>query len=109
MIPNRLLFEMDVLRARWGWLLSLGILMATLGTIALLIVPATTIGTGLVAGWLLVFTGIIEMVHAFRVRLWGGLVLSPYRWSARAPCRSTSRDPSSSRSGCLDTAVRIVS
>lgn len=73
MIPNRLLFEMDVLRSRWGWLLSLGILMATLGTIALLIVPAATIGTALVAGWLLVFSGIIEMVHAFRVRLWGGL------------------------------------
>src|SRR5215469_8594576 len=31
MVPNRLLFEMDVLRPKWGWLLFLGILMATLG------------------------------------------------------------------------------
>lgn len=69
------MFEIDVLRSRWGWLLFLGILMATLGTIALLIVPAATIGTALVAGWLLVFSGIIEMVHAFRVRLWGGRFL----------------------------------
>lgn len=75
MVPNRLLFEMDVLRPRWGWLLFLGIVMATLGTIALLIVPAATIGIALVAGWLLVLSGIIEMVHAFRVRLWGGLFL----------------------------------
>lgn len=75
MVPNRLLFEMDVLRPRWGWLLFLGIVMATLGTIALLIVPAATLGIALVAGWLLVLSGIIEMVHAFRVRLWGGLFL----------------------------------
>lgn len=75
MVPKRLLFEMDVLRPRWGWLLFLGIVMATLGTIALLIVPAATIGIALVAGWLLVLSGIIEMVHAFRVRLWGGLFL----------------------------------
>jgi len=75
MVPNRLLFEMDVLRPNWGWLLFLGILMATLGTIALLIVPATTIGTALVMGWLLVISGIIEMVHAFRVRRWGGFFL----------------------------------
>ena len=75
MVPNRLLSEMDVLRPRWGWLLFVGILMATLGTIALLMVPAATIGTALVAGWLLVFSGIIEMVHAFRVRRWGGLFL----------------------------------
>lgn len=75
MVPNRLLFEMDVLRPRWGWLLFLGIVMATLGTIALLIVPAATIGIAPVAGWLLVLSGIIEMVHAFRVRLWGGLFL----------------------------------
>jgi uncharacterized membrane protein HdeD (DUF308 family) len=75
MIPNRLVFEMDVLRLRWGWLLFVGILMATLGTVALMIVPAATIGTALVAGWLLVVSGIIEMVHAFRVRRWGGLFL----------------------------------
>lgn len=75
MIPNRLLFEMDVLRPKWGWLLALGILMATLGTITLLIVPAATIGTTLIVGWLLIFSGIIEMAHAFSVRRWGGLFL----------------------------------
>jgi uncharacterized membrane protein HdeD (DUF308 family) len=49
--------------------------MATLGTIALLIVPAATIGTALVLGWLLLFSGILEMVHAIRVRRWGGFFL----------------------------------
>jgi len=49
--------------------------MATLGTIALFIAPAATIGTALVMGWLLVFSGVIEMVHAFGVRRWGGFFL----------------------------------
>jgi uncharacterized membrane protein HdeD (DUF308 family) len=49
--------------------------MVILGTIALFIMPAATIGTVLVLGWLLVFSGIIEMIHGFRVRRWGGLFL----------------------------------
>ena len=43
--------------------------------IALLTVPAATIGTVVVAGWLLVFSAIVEMVHTFRVRVWSGLFL----------------------------------
>jgi uncharacterized membrane protein HdeD (DUF308 family) len=37
--------------------------------------PAATIGTSLVLGWLLVISGVLEMIHAFRVRRWGGLFL----------------------------------
>lgn len=70
-----LIFECDIVRPRWGWLLLLGILMVVLGTIALFIMPAATIGTALVLGWLLVVSGILELVHAFRVRRWGGLFL----------------------------------
>ena len=70
-----LLFESDVIRARWGWLLFLGILMAFLGIVALFLIPAATIGTAIVLGWLLVISGVIELIHAFRVRRWGGLFL----------------------------------
>jgi uncharacterized membrane protein HdeD (DUF308 family) len=75
MITSPLFFEFENLRHRWGWLLGLGIIMVALGTIALFITPAATIGTVLVLGWLLVISGVIEMVHAFRVRRWGGLFL----------------------------------
>jgi uncharacterized membrane protein HdeD (DUF308 family) len=75
MATTLLLFECDVLRPRWGWLLFLGIFMVILGTIALFMMPAATLGTILVLGWLLVVSGIIEMIHAFRVRRWGGLFL----------------------------------
>src|SRR5258707_3526539 len=75
MVTSPLLFELEEVRQRWGWLLFLGIVMVVLGTIALFIMPAATIGTALVLGWLLVVSGIVEMVHAFRVRQWGGLLL----------------------------------
>jgi uncharacterized membrane protein HdeD (DUF308 family) len=70
-----LIEEIESLRHRWGWLLALGIIMVVLGTIALFIMPAATIGTVLVLGWLLVISGVIEAVHAFRVRKWGGIFL----------------------------------
>jgi uncharacterized membrane protein HdeD (DUF308 family) len=75
MASNLLTFECNIIRPRWGWLLVVGILMVALGTIALFIMPAATIGTSLVLGWLLVISGVLEMIHAFRVRRWGGLFL----------------------------------
>ena len=75
MASNLLIFECNIIRPRWGWLLFLGILMVALGTIALFIMPAATIGTALVLGWLLTISGVFKMIHAFRVRRWGGLFL----------------------------------
>jgi uncharacterized membrane protein HdeD (DUF308 family) len=49
--------------------------MVFLGTVALVIMPAATLGTILVMGWLLVISGIMETIHSFRVRRWGGLFL----------------------------------
>jgi uncharacterized membrane protein HdeD (DUF308 family) len=75
MSATLVLFDLEGVRRRWGWLLLLGIIMLILGTIALFIMPAATIGTVLVLGWLLVFSGIMELVHAFRERRSGGLFL----------------------------------
>ncbi|MGZ4867956.1 MAG: HdeD family acid-resistance protein [Candidatus Angelobacter sp.] len=75
MITTPLFLELENLRHKWGWLMALGILMIVLGIVALVIMPAATIGTVLVLGWLLVISGVIEAVQAFRVRQWGGLFL----------------------------------
>ncbi len=75
MITTPFFLELENLRHKWGWLLSLGILMIVLGTIAFVIMPAATLGMVLILGWLLVISGIIECVQAFRVRKWGGLFL----------------------------------
>jgi uncharacterized membrane protein HdeD (DUF308 family) len=75
MVTSPLLFELEEVRQRWGWLLFLGIVMVVLGTIALFIMPAATVGTVLVLGWLLVFSGVMETIQAFRERKSGGLFL----------------------------------
>ena len=75
MVTSPLLFELEGVRQRWGWLLALGIVMVVLGTIALFIMPAATLGTVLVLGWLLVFSGIMETIQAVRERKSGGLFM----------------------------------
>jgi uncharacterized membrane protein HdeD (DUF308 family) len=75
MSTSPLFVQIDSLRHRWGLILTLGIVMVILGTIALFIMPAATIGTVMVLGWLLVLSGVMEAIHAFRMRRWGGIFL----------------------------------
>ncbi|HZW80944.1 MAG TPA: DUF308 domain-containing protein [Candidatus Deferrimicrobiaceae bacterium] len=49
--------------------------MVVLGTVAFLIAPAATVGTVLVLGWLLVVSGVVEGIQAFRMRNWRGIFL----------------------------------
>jgi len=75
MTTNASLVEIGGVQHKWGWLLVLGISMVVLGTIALFITPAATIGTVLVLGWLLVVSGVVETIQSFRMRKWGGIFL----------------------------------
>ena len=75
MLSSPLLYDIDSLQRRWGWLLALGIVMIVLGTIAFIIMPAATLGTVLVLGWLLVVSGVFEIVQVFRLHGWGNRVL----------------------------------
>jgi uncharacterized membrane protein HdeD (DUF308 family) len=75
MATGPLLVEFERFHHRWGWYLALGLVLVILGAIALFLVPAATLATVLVLGWLLVISGIIECVHAFQMRRWGGVFL----------------------------------
>src|SRR5213078_3189735 len=75
MAATVLLFDLGDLRRKWGWFLALGIVMIVFGLIALAIMPAATIGTVLILGWLMSFSGIVEAFHGFQVRSWGGFFL----------------------------------
>ncbi len=75
MVTAALITDVEKLRHRWGWFLALGIVLVILGIVAFVLVPAATLATVLVLGWVLVFSGIIEGIHAFRVRGWGGVTL----------------------------------
>jgi uncharacterized membrane protein HdeD (DUF308 family) len=66
----------DEVRSSWGWFLALGILFMLLGAVCLIGDVTATFATVLVFGWILVFSGIIGLVHAFRTRTWQGFLLS---------------------------------
>lgn len=67
--------DFDQLHRRWGWFLVLGIVLIVLGIIALVYTPAATLASVLVLGWLMFVSGIVEAVHAFQARGWGGALL----------------------------------
>jgi len=56
------------LRSNWGWHLAMGIALVLLGIIALINSVAVTVVSMMVFGWLLLFSGFIEGVQAFRHR-----------------------------------------
>jgi len=70
-----LVLGLEDLHHKWGWFLALGIALIVLGIIALGVMPAATMATVIVLGWLMVFSGIVEAVHGFQVRGWGGMFL----------------------------------
>lgn len=67
--------SLERLHKSWGWFLALGILLAVLGGIALTFIPAATLGSVLVLGWLMFASGILEGIYAFHARRWGGVLL----------------------------------
>src|SRR6202040_613904 len=75
MVRTPILHEVEHLRRQWGWLLALGIGMVVLGAVAFSVTPAATLAAVLLFGWLLVISGLVEAIHAFRVRRWAGTFL----------------------------------
>ncbi len=73
MTATLLAFDLENLHHKWRWFLALGIVLIVLGIIALSVMPAATLATVLILGWLMVFSGVAEAIHAFQVRGWGGM------------------------------------
>jgi uncharacterized membrane protein HdeD (DUF308 family) len=59
----------------WGWFLALGIFMIVVGTLALGSSMAVTLFSMLFLGWLMIFAGIGEVVHAFWKKKWDGIFM----------------------------------
>lgn len=66
--PGFLTPNPSVTRRRWGWLLALGLLLIAIGAMASATAVFTTIVTMVFFGWLLLFTGISQIISAFRHR-----------------------------------------
>ena len=63
------------LKKAWGWLLAWGIMLILLGVIGLGYEFAVSVVTTVFVGGLMVAYGVMEVVHAFRHKLWSGFFL----------------------------------
>jgi len=75
MITATPLIDIEHLRSKWGWFLAFGIILIALGMIALTFIPAATLGSVIVLGWLMILSGFVEAVEAVRARRWQGVFL----------------------------------
>jgi uncharacterized membrane protein HdeD (DUF308 family) len=65
----------EKIRSSWGWFLGLGILLTILGALCVIGDVNATFAT-VVFGWMLLFSGIFGLIHAFRTHTWQGFSLS---------------------------------
>ena len=64
---------LENLKGKWRWLLTLGILMLLLGFCAVSMPFVAALASVLFLGWLLIIGGIVQSIHAFGQKHWGGL------------------------------------
>ena len=63
--------KIDPLRAKWGWIVGLGVVYVVAGVIALGSVVGATIAGVFYVGILMVIAGVAEVVHSFQIKTWG--------------------------------------
>jgi uncharacterized membrane protein HdeD (DUF308 family) len=68
-------FSLADFKRNMGWFLALGILLISLGTLAIVYDFMATLISVFFFGWILIFIGAFEAVQAFWQNKWGGLFL----------------------------------
>ncbi|OCK58032.1 HdeD family acid-resistance protein [Bradyrhizobium sp. LMTR 3] len=63
------------LRAKWGWILALGVVYLLAGFIALGSVAMATVVSVLVVGVMMIIAGVAEVFSAFQIKSWGKFLL----------------------------------
>jgi uncharacterized membrane protein HdeD (DUF308 family) len=69
---NPLIAGMDEIRKSWGWVLALGMAFMLFGVVCIVGDVTATFATVLFFGWLLLFSGVVALIQAFRTRTWSG-------------------------------------
>jgi uncharacterized membrane protein HdeD (DUF308 family) len=72
---NSLFRGIDEIRNSWGWFLALGILLILLGMSCMVFQAVATFATVAVLGWILLITGVLAFIQAFRTGTWSGFLL----------------------------------
>jgi uncharacterized membrane protein HdeD (DUF308 family) len=67
--------ELAPLRAKWGWIVALGVVYLIAGFVALGSVVMATVVSVLVVGVMMIIAGVAEVFSAFRIKSWGKFLL----------------------------------
>jgi uncharacterized membrane protein HdeD (DUF308 family) len=67
--------EMAPLRAKWGWIVALGVVYLIAGFVALGSVVMATVASVLVVGVMMVVAGVAEVINAFQIKGWGKFLI----------------------------------
>src|SRR5271165_5979536 len=65
---------MAPLRAKWGWIVALGVVYVVAGIIALGSVVSATVASVYVVGIMMIIAGVAEVFSAFQVQSWGRFI-----------------------------------
>lgn len=66
---------MTALRDKWGWVVGFGVVLSVCGLLALGNTVAATFAVVAFAGAMMIFSGVVEIVHGFQMKTWGGFFL----------------------------------
>ena len=67
--------EMAPLRAKWGWIVALGVVYLFAGLVALGSVVMATVASVFLVGVMMIVAGVAEVISAFQVKSWGKFLL----------------------------------
>ncbi len=63
------------LRAKWGWIVALGVIYTVVGFVALGSVLTATVASVFVVGIMMLIAGVAEVINALQVKTWGKFLL----------------------------------
>ena len=67
--------DLSPLRAKWGWIVALGVVYTIVGFIALGSVVMATVASVFVVGVMMIIAGVTEVFSAFQIKSWGRFLL----------------------------------
>lgn len=66
---------MAPLRAKWGWIVALGVVYVLAGLIALTSVVTATVVSVFIVGVMMIIVGVAEVINAVQLKSWGKFLL----------------------------------
>jgi uncharacterized membrane protein HdeD (DUF308 family) len=63
------------LRAKWGWIVALGVVYVVAGFIALGSIVMATVASVFVVGIMMIVAGVAELINAFQIKSWGKFLI----------------------------------